>query len=73
MKITIDREECTSCGLCWDECPGVFEENPDDGFSQIVDKYRVGENLAVGLVTGEIEECVSKAAGECPVEIIQIE
>ena len=73
MKVTIDREECTSCGLCWDDCPDVFEENPDDGFSQIVEEYRLGDNLGAGVIAGEIEECASKAAEECPAEVIHVE
>ena len=39
MKVTIDRDEFTSCEVCWTECPEVFEENPDDGLSQIVEQY----------------------------------
>jgi ferredoxin len=73
MKVTIDREECTSCGVCWDECPEVFEENSDDGWSQVVEKYRVGDDLGAGEVGNAQEECVRAAVEECPVEIIHAE
>jgi len=73
LKVTIDREECTSCGVCWDDCPDVFEENSDDGFSQIVEKYRTGDDPGEGEVGSDLEECVKEAADNCPVEIIHVE
>jgi ferredoxin len=73
MKVTIDRDECTSCGVCWDDCPEVFEENGDDGYSAIVDAYRVGDDLGSGEVPGDLEEGVKNVADECPVEIIHVE
>lgn len=72
MKVTIDREECTSCSLCWSDCPKVFVENPDDGWSQIVPQFRVNDNPAIGEVTSDLEGCAKDAADECPVEIIHI-
>lgn len=72
MKVIIDREECTSCELCWEECPQVFEENPEDNWSQIVEAYRVDGNPGVGEVPDDIE-CVQDAADSCPAEIIHIE
>ncbi len=73
MKVNIDRDECTSCALCWIECPDFFEENFDDGMSQIVEKYRVGGDIAVGEAPQDLEDCVREAADECPVEIIYID
>jgi ferredoxin len=73
MKVRIDREECTSCALCWDSCPKVFEENPDDGFSQIVEGLRVGGDSAVGEVPDSERACVEQAAEDCPVEVIHVE
>ena len=72
MKVTIDREECTSCEVCWTECPEVFEENPDDGWSQIVAQYQVDGDPGVGEIP-EVIECVQEAVDSCPVEIIHIE
>ena len=73
MKVTIDRKECTSCALCWDSCPDVFEENPEDGFSQIVAQYRANGSNAEGDVPEEQRECVEDSAAGCPVDIIHVE
>jgi ferredoxin len=73
MKVTIEREECISCGSCYADCPEVFEENEDDLFSQITEEYRVDDDLAVGEVPDDLEECVEDAAFACPVEVILIE
>jgi ferredoxin len=73
MKVHIDRQECTSCALCCDSCPQVFEENPDDGYSQIVEKYREGGDPARGEVPESERGAVEEAAEGCPVEIIHVE
>jgi ferredoxin len=73
MKVTIDREECIDCGVCYAECPEVFEEDDTDGTSQIVKAYRVGGDPAVGQVPEEMAECVQTAADGCPVEAIHVE
>jgi len=61
MKIEIDEETCSACGLCADTCPEVFE---------------MGEEIAqviVDEVPAEHEESVRQAAEDCPVEAIIIE
>ena len=73
MKVTIDRDECISCGACYADCPQVFEENDDDYLSQIVEEYRVDGDIAVGEVPDDLEECATSAAEGCPVEIIHVE
>lgn len=73
LRVTIDRENCISCGACWTTCPAFFEENPDDEFSQVVETYRVGGNLAVGQAPAELSDCIQAAANGCPVEIIHVE
>jgi len=72
MKVTIEREECISCGLCWTDCPEVFEENLDDAFSQIVEEYRVDDDLAVGEIPEDLVDCAEDAALGCPVDIIHV-
>ena len=70
MKVTIDREECISCGSCWTDCPQFFEENQDDGFSQVLKQYRTAGNLGEGVAPASLGECVQTAADDCPVSII---
>ncbi len=71
-KVTINQEECISCGACWSECPEFFEES-DNRLSQVVEKYRIGGNPAEGEAPPELENCVKSAAQGCPVEAIKVE
>ncbi len=71
-KVTIEREECISCGVCWSECPEFFEENLDDGFSMVKDEFQTGGNPARGQAPDSLEDCVEAAADGCPVEIIHV-
>jgi len=73
MKVTIEREMCVSCGNCWDSCPDLFEQNPDDSFSQIIEKFRINKNNAEGIPPADQESCARNAADLCPVAIIHIE
>ncbi|MCX6682290.1 MAG: ferredoxin [Methanoregula sp.] len=74
MKVVIDRSNCTSCGTCSDTCPKLFEPNPEDTFSQIVEKFRLNGNIAEGLLTEEFEASACEAVALfCPVSIIRIE
>ena len=72
FQVTIDRDKCISCAACWEMCPEFFEENPDDGFSQVIEQYRVGDAPGEGEAPRELEDCVTDAADGCPVEIIHI-
>jgi len=73
MKVSIDRSNCTSCGSCQDTCPAFFEENPDDHFSQIIEKFRSAGNIAEGTAPEDLNACVTEASDLCPVQIIKIE
>ena len=73
MKVIIDRITCVSCGSCWEACPGLFEEDPDDSFSQIVELYRVDGDIAKGKPPKALEPCARDAVDLCPVQIIRIE
>jgi ferredoxin len=46
--VTIDREGCISCANCWTVCPDVFEENPEDARSRVVERYRSGAGPGEG-------------------------
>ena len=72
MRVTIDREDCTSCEFCWTTCPEVFEQNNDDLFSQIVAQYRVDGRLEEGEAPAQYAAGVRESADGCPVEIIHI-
>lgn len=73
MHITIDRSSCISCGACWNNCPEIFDQNPCDGLSEIVDELRFNNDRAGGFVPDDSFECAREAANLCPVEIITIE
>jgi len=67
------RENCISDMVCVSICPDVFEINPDDNKSQIVEKYREGGNIAVGIIPEDLATCAQDAANACPVQIIILE
>ena len=60
MQVRIE-DICTSCGLCCDTCPEVFEMGAD------IAQVKVEE------VPAEHEDAVQQAADECPVEAIVVE
>ena len=61
MKVSIDPDLCTACGLCVDECPGVFQMGDD-----------VAEVIG-STIPPDQEDCVIDAAESCPVEAISYE
>jgi ferredoxin len=72
IRIRIDRDECIQCATCWQVCPEVFEEGPDDWMSQIVEEYRVDNDPALGEAPEELEDCIQEAVVNCPVQIIHV-
>ena len=73
MKVTIDRDECTMCGICWEGCSDFFEQSEEDDLSQIIEEHRAEGDIAKGVVPADLEDCVKKAADGCPVDIIHVE
>ncbi len=72
VRVTIDRTECISCGSCWTDCPEFFEQNPDDHWSQVVGRFREGDDLGAGNAPRHLESCVKQAEEDCPVAIIHV-
>jgi len=58
---------------CWALVPEFFEQNPDDGKNQIVEKYRIGGDPAVGEAPNNLLNDVKSAADGCPVGAIKVE
>ena len=58
MRVKVDPDLCTACGLCEDTCPEVFE---------------IGDEVAEVIanpVPKDQEDCVIDAEESCPVEAI---
>ncbi len=72
ILVTIDREECIECGVCWSSCPEFYEAG-DDGLCQVVEAYRVEGDLSRGRAPSDLEDCVAEGADGCPVAIIHLE
>jgi len=61
MKVTVDKDLCTGCGICEETCPEVFEVK--DGVSTV----------KVSKVPDDLVESCKEAADSCPVEAITCE
>lgn len=73
MKVHIDRMQCVSCGSCWDTCPALFVQNPDDSFSQIVPDRQENGDLSTSIALPPDLACAHDAADACPSSIITVE
>jgi ferredoxin len=71
MNVSIDRMACVSCGACWNICPELFDQNPCDSFSEVIEVYRFCGDRAEGIVPDSLCCCAQEAAGLCPVQIIR--
>jgi ferredoxin len=59
MRVFVDPETCTGCGLCADQCPEVF---------------RLDGDVAVGGdVPADQVDCARQMIAECPAEAISEE
>jgi len=61
MKTKIDPDLCTSCGLCVDSCPELYDMG-DEAAIVIVD-----------TVPDELKDCALEAEENCPSEAISHE
>jgi ferredoxin len=60
MKVYVDEDLCTGCGICEEMCPEVFEVGDDD-ISRIISEEECEEHD------------VKDVAAECPSEAIIVE
>ena len=61
MKVKVEADLCTACGLCEDTCPEVFE---------------MGDEIAAVIldnVPADLEDSVIEAEESCPTEAISHE
>ena len=61
MKTKIDPELCTSCGLCVDTCPDLYEMSNESAV------------VIVETVPEDLDGCALEAEESCPVEAISHE
>lgn len=61
MKVVIDEDLCTGCGLCAESCPDVYEMKDDKAI------------VKVDPLPDNIVDSAKDAASNCPVEAIKVE
>jgi ferredoxin len=61
MKVSVDKETCSGCGVCVDICPDVFEMEDEVARAKVND------------VPPEFKDAVKESAEACPVEAIIVE
>lgn len=71
-RVTVDKDTCISCGVCYSTCPEVFEPD-DEGKNQIVSKYRSSSSGSEGVVDDSVVDCAQSARDTCPVQAIIVE
>ena len=73
VKVKVDPETCIACGVCSAMCPDVFEANPEDGKSNIVEQFRINGNIYEGEIPDDLLDCAKNAMDNCPTGSITIE
>lgn len=61
MRVRVDAELCTGCGLCVEKCPEVFEMDGSIALTKLE------------FVPTALEAACREAAESCPVSAIAIE
>jgi ferredoxin len=71
VKVTVDQDACTACGLCYnDECPDVFMEG-SDGNSNLKPEFQKG-GIDKGEIPDDKKACAQSAVDACPVNAIVV-
>ena len=63
MKVRIDKDICSGCGLCEETCPEVFRLNEDEDIAEVIKTN----------YSNEEEECIKDSIDNCPEEAISID
>ncbi len=63
MKVKIDKELCTGCGLCEETCPDIFKLNEDGDMTELIKTEYDDDDI----------ECIEEAIETCPTEAISLE
>jgi len=74
-KISVNKETCIACGVCWALVPDVFELDPNTGKTRIRPPYVVNddEKTSEGNIPNELIDAVKNAASSCPTGSIIVE
>ncbi len=60
MKVKIDKELCTGCGLCEETCPDIFKLNEEEDIAEVIkNDYEESDEM-----------CIEEAIENCPTEAI---
>ena len=62
MQVRVDDSLCTSCEVCVDTCPDVFEMGDEDVVT-----------VKVATIPEDLEDDVQESADSCPCEAILID
>lgn len=73
MKVSVDRDQCISCSLCWSDCPEIFSEDASDGKCSVVEALRLEGDREKGEAPESLRDAAQGAAANCPVAIIHID
>jgi len=68
VKVSVDQDSCTGCGICYSDLPEVYEDD-GDGISQVLES--LGGDGAV--IEGDLAEKAMELKDECPAEALVTE
>lgn len=74
VKVTVNKETCIACGVCWALAPDVFEMDPATGKTKIKSPYisNDSENMSEGNIPDEFTDTAKNAATSCPTGAITV-